>query len=64
MCIRDRRRAICDRCGEEILNEREVVVEGLTLCRYCACGGYYRDRDRLSPVEIDLLFAPAQQVFA
>jgi formylmethanofuran dehydrogenase subunit E len=35
-------RAICDRCGEEILNEREVVIGGLTLCRHCAYGGYYQ----------------------
>lgn len=38
-------RAICDRCGEEILNEREVVDGGLTLCRHCAYGGYYRSCD-------------------
>lgn len=35
------RRAICDRCGEEILNEREVSGSGVTLCRCCAYGGYY-----------------------
>ena len=34
-------RAVCAHCGEEILNEREVVIGGLTLCRHCACGGYY-----------------------
>ncbi|MFO7632042.1 MAG: FmdE family protein [Caldilinea sp.] len=34
-------RAVCDRCGEEILNEREVVMGALTLCRHCAYGGYY-----------------------
>lgn len=35
-------RVPCDRCGEEILNEREVLQAGLTLCRSCAQGGYYR----------------------
>ncbi len=35
-------RAICARCGEEILNEREVVTGGETLCRACADGGYWR----------------------
>jgi formylmethanofuran dehydrogenase subunit E len=35
-------RAICACCGEEVINEREVVVEGMTLCRTCAHGGYYR----------------------
>ena len=35
-------RATCDRCGEEIINEREVVLAGLTLCRACAGQAYYR----------------------
>jgi len=34
-------RAACDRCGEEILNEREVTIGAHTLCRHCAYGGYY-----------------------
>ena len=34
-------RAKCDSCGEEIINEREVVGEGGALCRSCAGGGYY-----------------------
>lgn len=34
-------RATCARCGEEILNEREVNVGGELLCRPCAYGGYY-----------------------
>ena len=34
-------RAKCEMCGEEIINEREVVREGVTLCRSCAGGGYY-----------------------
>jgi formylmethanofuran dehydrogenase subunit E len=35
-------RAICSGCGEEIINEREVVVDGKVLCQTCAFGGYYR----------------------
>ena len=35
-------REICAVCGEEILNERQVVIEGQTLCQSCADGGYYR----------------------
>jgi late competence protein required for DNA uptake (superfamily II DNA/RNA helicase) len=31
----------CDRCGEEIINEREVAMGAATLCRHCAYGGYY-----------------------
>jgi formylmethanofuran dehydrogenase subunit E len=39
------RRAVCDRCGEEIINERELVLAGVTLCRSCAGQGYYRRLD-------------------
>jgi formylmethanofuran dehydrogenase subunit E len=35
-------RAICDQCGEEIVNERELYHHGQTLCRSCAGEGYYR----------------------
>jgi formylmethanofuran dehydrogenase subunit E len=35
-------RATCDRCGEEIINAREVLLVGLTLCRACAEPAYYR----------------------
>ena len=32
---------MCETGGEEILNEREVVAEGLTLCQGCAGQTYY-----------------------
>ena len=34
-------RCNCSRCGEEIINEREVIVDGNILCVPCAKGGYY-----------------------
>jgi formylmethanofuran dehydrogenase subunit E len=34
-------RVNCDACGEEIMNEREIQHEGLTLCRACAGNPYY-----------------------
>lgn len=34
-------RVNCDVCGEEIMNEREIKRDGLTLCRACAGGAYY-----------------------
>ena len=34
-------RVDCDVCGEEIMNEREVHREGLTLCRTCVGTSYY-----------------------
>ena len=32
-------RVNCNHCGEEIINEREVVINGQTLCRACASEG-------------------------
>lgn len=34
-------RVDCASCGEEIINEREMVVNGRTLCRACAGDSYY-----------------------
>ena len=34
-------RVNCDNCGEEILNEREIKIGDLVLCRACAKGAYY-----------------------
>ncbi len=36
------RKAVCDQCGEEIINEREILQEGRTLCKACAGDGYWR----------------------
>ncbi len=45
-------RALCDVCGEEIINEREVVVEGRTLCRACSGDRYYVPiQEKLKPAE-------------
>ena len=35
-------RTHCSKCGEEIINAREVVVGGKVLCQMCALGSYYR----------------------
>ncbi|MCL4834963.1 MAG: TraR/DksA C4-type zinc finger protein [Caldilineaceae bacterium] len=45
-------RTNCEKCGEEIINEREVVAGGQTLCRGCAGPGYYQP-----DAESRLLFA-------
>lgn len=37
-------RAKCERCGEEIINEREVIEDDRSLCLTCAGRGYYRVR--------------------
>ena len=36
------KRVNCEKCGEEIINEREVLVEGKIYCKSCAEGGYYQ----------------------
>ncbi len=35
-------RVVCERCGEDIINEREVRWAGHILCKTCAGDGYYR----------------------
>jgi formylmethanofuran dehydrogenase subunit E len=35
------RKALCAVCSEEIMNEREVQVDDVTLCRSCAGARYY-----------------------
>jgi formylmethanofuran dehydrogenase subunit E len=35
-------RAECEVCGEEIINEREVVRDGHVCCRSCAEEAYYQ----------------------
>jgi formylmethanofuran dehydrogenase subunit E len=46
-------RVNCARCGEEIINEREVVQDGLTICRSCAGGRYYCHADE--PIAVPLV---------
>ncbi len=43
----------CEICGEEIINEREIVRDGLTLCRSCAGQSYYQ-------IVADFAIMPAQ----
>ncbi len=45
-------RVTCAECGEEIINEREVLKDGLTLCRACAGERYYRVTEELAPSSI------------
>ena len=35
------KKVACEICGEEIMNEREIVRDEVTLCRACAGDGYY-----------------------
>jgi formylmethanofuran dehydrogenase subunit E len=38
-----RQKACCEQCGERIMDGREVVKNGRTLCRGCAGGKYYTE---------------------
>lgn len=53
---KDGYRVNCDICGEEIINEREVHREGLTLCRPCAGERYYHLVDEPVPFPVSNLF--------
>ncbi len=48
------RKAICAVCGEEIMNEREVLREGVTLCRACAGESYYALLADFGALPVDL----------
>ena len=47
-------RVNCDVCGEEIINEREVISCGLTLCRSCAGDSYFQTKDEAAWPSINL----------
>jgi len=34
-------RVVCEQCGEDVINERYVMVESKLLCQACAHGAYY-----------------------
>lgn len=36
------KKAICDVCGEEIMNEREIIVGDTVFCKACAGQAYYK----------------------
>lgn len=38
-----RRKVSCSRCGQVVRDCKEVVVDGVTLCRPCAHGAYFTD---------------------
>jgi formylmethanofuran dehydrogenase subunit E len=44
----------CNGCGEEIMNEREIHRDGLTLCHACAGEGYYQNASSSTPISICL----------
>jgi formylmethanofuran dehydrogenase subunit E len=59
-------RATCVRCGEEIINERWLLIDGLRMCRACAHDGYYTSLEiqaekRSTQEALEEALAPAMQ---
>ena len=52
---KDGYRVNCEICGEEIINEREVIRDGTMMCRPCAGERYYRLVGEPVPCPLDLL---------
>lgn len=42
-------RAVCESCGEEIINGRQIVRDGKIWCRACLFGAYYTSVTESSP---------------
>ena len=40
-------RTICDKCGEEIINQREVQQGNLILCKGCTAVSYYTNHNHI-----------------
>jgi len=47
------KKTVCEMCGEEIINGREVINEKVILCRACAGESYYRLSFMPSLLQID-----------
>ena len=52
------RRVVCEMCREEIINEREVLLGGMTLCQACAGLRYYRRVEEPAPLPVGTLTPP------
>jgi formylmethanofuran dehydrogenase subunit E len=53
-------RQTCDICGEEIINEREVLAGAEILCRTCAGLGYYATQPDRLPAAVEASVQAAQ----
>jgi formylmethanofuran dehydrogenase subunit E len=54
-----RRRVLCSRCGQVVRDRREVLLDGVALCRPCAHGAYFTNaREVTWP---DMNWAPKQR---
>lgn len=45
------KRVTCEICGEEIINQREVVREGTVMCKFCAGKSYYHFVEHMAALQ-------------
>jgi formylmethanofuran dehydrogenase subunit E len=48
-----RAKAKCALCGQVVRDKREVVMEGMTLCRPCAHGAYWKNAQKVGWPDMD-----------
>ncbi len=48
-------RVNCEHCGEEVINEREVIQDGRILCQTCAGYAYYKTLGNIPLLAVDSL---------
>jgi formylmethanofuran dehydrogenase subunit E len=48
-----RSKATCALCGQVVRDKREVVINGMTLCRPCAHGAYYKNAHEVTWSDMD-----------
>jgi formylmethanofuran dehydrogenase subunit E len=48
-----RAKAKCALCGQVVRDKREVVMDGMTLCRPCAHGAYYKNAQEVEWPDMD-----------
>ena len=54
-----RRKVSCARCGQVVRDRREVITDGVTLCRPCAYGAYFKNARETTWPEMN--WAPLSQ---
>jgi formylmethanofuran dehydrogenase subunit E len=52
------KRTICEVCGEEVINGREVLNSGMTFCRACAGESYYHSLASSEMPQAEIMFMP------
>lgn len=56
-------RVICSSCGEEIINEREIELDGMVLCSTCAHGSYYTPEPQAAEGIHDQIIADPRSIW-